>query len=59
MQEACGACGQNADEVRAEVEPRVERLLRLHSALTRSTHIYAEHERKLVEQELARYGVGD
>jgi len=57
MQDACSACGQSAAEVRAEVEPRVDRLLQLHSALVKSTHIYAERERKLVEQELARYGI--
>jgi hypothetical protein len=57
MQGACAACGQNADEVRADVKPRVERLLQLHAALATSTHIYAEFERKLVEQELARYGL--
>jgi hypothetical protein len=53
----CDLSGQNADEVRAEIEHRVTPLLRLHAALTMSTHIYANYERTLVEQELKRHGV--
>jgi hypothetical protein len=43
--------------VRAEVERRIKPLLRLHTALATSTHIYADYQRALVAQELARYGV--
>jgi hypothetical protein len=43
--------------VRADVERQLEPLLRLHAQLTASTHIYALYQLKLVEQELARYGL--
>jgi hypothetical protein len=45
------------DGVRRDVEQRIEPLLRLHAALLASTHIYADYERALVEQELRGYGV--
>lgn len=54
---SCGSCGQAPEEVRAEVERQVEPLLRQYAALATSTHIYAEYQRTLVEQDLARYGV--
>jgi hypothetical protein len=39
-----------------EVQATFEPLLRLHGLLSVSRHIYAEYQRKLVEQELARCG---
>ena len=50
-------CGREPDGVRQDVEQRIEPLLRLHAALLASTHIYADYERSLVEQELRAYGV--
>jgi hypothetical protein len=50
-------CGRDSDGVRADVERRVEPLLRLRAALLASTHIYADYERSLVEQELRGYGI--
>lgn len=52
MHGACLMCGRDPDGVRRDVERRVEPLLRLRAALLESTHIYAEYERSLVEQEL-------
>jgi hypothetical protein len=50
-------CGRDSEGIRRDVERRVEPLLRLHAALLASTHIYADYERALVEQELRGYGV--
>jgi hypothetical protein len=50
-------CGQEPDGVRLDVEHRIEPLLRLHASLLASTHIYADYERTLVEQELRGYGI--
>jgi hypothetical protein len=50
-------CGRDPDGVRLDVERRIEPLLRLHAALLSSTHIYADYERSLVEQELRGYGI--
>jgi hypothetical protein len=57
MQNACATCGQSVDEVRAEVEAHVDRLMRLQAALAESTHVYADYERTRVEQELGGYGI--
>ena len=57
MRGACLMCGREPDEVRRDVEQRIEPLLRLHAALLASTHIYADYERSLVEQELRGYGI--
>ena len=57
MRGTCLMCGQDPDGVRSDVERRVEPLLRLHAALLESTHIYADYERTLVEQELRGYGI--
>jgi hypothetical protein len=58
MHDLCGSCGQTPEEVRVEVERHIKPLLRQHAALATSTHIYADYQMALVEQELARYGVG-
>ena len=57
MRGACLMCGREADGVRRDVERRVEQLLRLRTALLASTHIYANYELSLVEQELRGYGL--
>jgi hypothetical protein len=57
MRGACLMCGREPDGVRRDVEQRIEPLLRLHAALLGSTHIYADYERALVEQELRGYGI--
>jgi hypothetical protein len=57
MHEACLLCGREPDAVRCDVEQRVESLLSLHVSLVASTHIYAQYERSLVEQELRSYGI--
>jgi hypothetical protein len=57
MTGSCGSCGQTPAEVRAEAERQVNPLLRQHAALTTSTHIYANCQLRLIQQELARYGV--
>jgi hypothetical protein len=57
MRGACLMCGREPDGVRLDVEHRIEPLLRLRAALLASTHIYADYERTLVEQELRGYGI--
>jgi hypothetical protein len=50
-------CGRDSDGIRRDVERRIEPLRRLHAALLASTHIYADYERSLVENELRGYGI--
>jgi hypothetical protein len=57
MRGPCLTCGRDAEGVRRDVEQRIEPLLRLHAALIASTHIYAEYERSLFENELRGYGI--
>jgi hypothetical protein len=57
MRGACLMCGRDSDGVRLDAERRIEPLLRLRAALLASTHIYADYERSLVEQELRGYGI--
>ena len=57
LSSACATCDQTPEQVRAEVQTTVARLLRLHGLLAESRHIYANYQRTLVEQELACYGV--
>ena len=54
---ACAICGREPDGVRADIQKRVELLLRRHTALLTSIDLYAAYHRALIEQELRSFGV--